>query len=279
MAKKQTANLPVAFDAELAKQAMAYRAAEAASVTGNFISMRGGVLQYKGAPIEGNKFSCVILASVFENDWYKDAFDPDNPTAPNCYAFATTLDGLKPHAEAGDPQGDANHLCAACWANGWGSGVDARGKATRGKACQNRRRLAVIPVDKNFDAESAQAAEIAYVRIPVMSCPGYSLHVTNIADMLKLPPYGVVTEVSIVPDAKSQFRVLFKAGAKIERSVLGALFQRAAEAAKAITFPYPKLTGEATKPAKRTAKKAAAPKRKPAASPRAAAGAPPARKF
>lgn len=279
MAKvKQTANLPVAFDEELAKQAAAYRTAEASSATGNFISIRGGVLQYKGAPIEGNKFSCVILASVFENNYYKEAFDPDTPVPPSCYAFSATQDGLAPHAEAEDKQGDANHLCAACWANGFGSGVDARGQPSRGKACHNRRRLAIIPVDKNFDADSVATAEIAYLRIPVMSCPGYSLHVTGIADAFNLPPYGVVTECSVVPDAKSTFRVVFKVLHKAERTTLAALFSRAAEAAKSIAFPYPKASTIERQPATRRPVRPAAAKKATAKRPQAAPSAAP-RKF
>jgi hypothetical protein len=55
MAKQQKTNLPVAYDAELARLAQAYRDTEAASATGNFISVRGGVLQWRGAPIEGTE--------------------------------------------------------------------------------------------------------------------------------------------------------------------------------------------------------------------------------
>ena len=261
MAKKQTANLPVQFDAELARQAQAYRDAESASATGNFISVRGGIMQWRGAPIEGNKLDCLILASVFENDYYKEGFDADNPTPPSCYAFSRTQDGLKPHEAAEDPQGDANHLCAACWANGVGSGVDARGKPGRGKACQNRRRLAIIPGGDLTEA-GVKAAELAYFRVPVMSVPGYSNHVMQIADMFKLPPFGVVTELSLVPDPKSQFRVIFKAKAQIkDRAVLGALFGRASDAANSIQFPYPKASEMAHAPTRSATKKAAAGKK------------------
>lgn len=263
MAKK-TANLPVQFDEELARQAQAYRAAEAASATGNFISVRGGVMQWRGAPIADNKFDCLILASVFENDYYKEGFDPDNPTPPACYAFDLRQDGLKPHAEAEDPQGDANHLCAACWANGFGTGTDARGQPSRGKACQNRRRLAIIPGGDLTEA-GVKAAELAYFRVPVMSVSGYSNHVMQIADIFKLPPFGVVTELSVVPDPKSQFRVLFKVKGQVkDRAVLAALFGRASDAASSIQFPYPKASEMVRELARRPAKKSAAVSKKPA---------------
>ncbi len=198
-------------------------------------------MMYRGAPIEGNKFNCIVLASIFENDWYGESYDPDSPTPPSCYAFSKTQDGLAPHAEAEDKQGDANGLCAGCWANGFGSGT-RDGKPSRGKACQNRRRLALIPVSKDMTAESAKAAEIAYIRVPVMSTPGWSNHVTAISDTYKLPAFGVITEVSLVPDPKSTFRMVFKPIAKLARDILGSAFERAKLAEKSIEFPYPKAS-------------------------------------
>ena len=262
MAKKQPGTNLVQFDEELAKQAQAYRQTEAASATGNFIGTAAGILSWRGAPIEGNKMDCIVLTSVFENDYYKDAFDKDNPTPPACYAFATSQDALAPHESAEDKQGDANGLCAGCWANGFGSAADGG----RGKACQNRRRLAVIPASGKLTAEGVKTAELAYFRVPVLSVAGFSNHVMQVADLFKRPPFGVVTELSLVPDAKSQFRALFKIKAPIEdREALTALMARSHDAAAAIQFPYPKAAELARAPARRQ------PARRPPGTPQSAA--------
>src|ERR1039457_6579105 len=108
MAKKQAGTSLVQFDAELAKQAQAYRDAEAASATGNFVSVKAGILQWRGAAIAGNKMNVLIVGSVFENDYYASGFDPDNPESPVCYAFGERGDGMKPNEDSGDKQGDAN---------------------------------------------------------------------------------------------------------------------------------------------------------------------------
>lgn len=241
MAKKRTtSNLPVAYDEELARMAQAGRQAEAASATGNFISVRGGIMQWRGAPITGNVLDCVIISSVYENNLYEEGFDPDNPSSPSCYAFGVTPDALAPHPESENKQGDQNGLCAACWANGFGSDP----KGGKGKACQNRRRIALI-AGNQWDGDAVKSAEVGFLRLPVMSTAGYSNHVMQVADVLKRPVFGVLTEISVVPDAKTQFRIMFKIKEPItDHDTMAALLEKAkAVAAQSIVFPYPKNAG------------------------------------
>ncbi len=143
MAKKvaEKGGLPISYDEELARQAEAYKTSEAASATGQFISFKGGQMTWRGAAVNGNQLDVIVLSSVFENVWYEREFDPTTVSSPQCYAFAKSMEGLKPHEKSIKKQGDANGLCAACWANGWSSDP----KGGRGKACRNTRRLAVIP--------------------------------------------------------------------------------------------------------------------------------------
>lgn len=239
MAKKASANLPVAYDEELARMAQAYKANEAASATGQFISFKGGVMTYRGAQIEGNKLDVIILHSIFENAWYEKDFDPNSPQAPNCYAYGDTQDELKPHEQAKDKQGDDNGLCAACWANGWGSDP----KGGRGKACRNTRRLAVISAPTQaLTIEHVKKSEMAFIKLPVTSVNAYSAHVMQIADVMRKPPFGVVTRLSTVPDPKNQFRVIFEPILDIkDKEMLVALMERAKAARTAVAFPYPEI--------------------------------------
>ena len=263
MAKKQTTNLPVAYDEELARMAQAYKTSEAASATGAFISVRGGVMQWRGAPVAGNKLDVVILASIFENVYYEGKFDPNTVSSPACYAFAKTQDALKPHELAPNKQGDDNGLCAACWANAWASDPEGR----RGKACRNTRRLAVIPAQP-LTAEAVKSAEQAYLKLPVTSVAAYSAHVMQLAEVLKRPPFGVVTTISVLPDPKNQFRVTFNAAAEIkDRELLAALLTRAKTAEAQITFSYPEFNE--AQPAAKTPRHRVAPPAKRAAPPAA----------
>lgn len=238
MAKKATANLPVSYDEELARQAEAYKSNEAASASGQFISFKGGVITYRGAQIEGNKLDVIILHSIFENAYYAQDFDPNSPQAPDCYAYGNTQEELKPHELAKHREGDDNGLCAACWANGWGSDP----KGGRGKACRNTRRLAVLSAPSNLDVNHIQKSEVAFIKLPVTSVPTYSSHVMQIADILKKPPFGVITRLSTVPDQKSQFKVQFELIQEIkDKEMLMALMDRQKAAKSAIMFPYPDI--------------------------------------
>lgn len=245
-AKKQAANLPVAYDAELARMAEAYKSSEAASATGQFISFKGGVMMYRGAPVKGNELDVIVLASIFENCYYDKPFDPNAPVSPKCYAFGKTLEGMQPHPNVKEKEGDANGLCAACWANGWGS--DPQGG--RGKACRNTRRIAVISASP-LEVEAIKKGEQAYLKLPVTSVPAYSTHVMQIADVLKKPPFGVVTTIGVVPDAKNQFRVTFAVKSDVkDKELLMTLMQRARDAEASIGFPYPDIEESEAPPAR-----------------------------
>lgn len=247
------AGLPIAYDAELAKMAEAYKSSEAASATGQFISFRGGQMTFRGAPVQGNKLDVVILASVFENVWYENEFDPNQPDSPSCYAFADSAAELRPHEQAKNRQGDDNGTCEGCWANGWGSDP----KGGRGKACRNTRRLAVISA-RPLDAESVAKSEIAYLKLPVTSVNAYSSHAMQVADVLKKPPLGVVTTIGVEPDAKNQFRVTFSVAAEIkDKALLGALIARARAARASMVFPYPELTEAAPQRGRQAAQRPA----------------------
>jgi hypothetical protein len=72
------------------------------------------------------------------------------------------------------------------------------------------------------------AAEVAALRPPVTSIKNYSNYVQTIAATLKRPPLAVVTEIAVVPDAKTQFKVTFGMVKAIEdQAVIQALIKRA----------------------------------------------------
>jgi hypothetical protein len=205
-AKKPEAPKTEIVDWQKQLASMAIATAEAEKPSGNWVSFKSGVLSVGGNPIKGNKMAVVIIHSAFENQIYRDKYNANNPgQTPYCYAIAELDEDLKPHPDAADPQAAT---CAECPNNVWGS--DPEGG--RGKACKNVRRIAMISV---ADMEDIPKAPVALAKLPVTSVKNWSTYANQIANVLKIPPLAVITEMSVEPDAKTQFQVNFSLVDKI----------------------------------------------------------------
>jgi hypothetical protein len=256
--------LPANWEQQMKEDAARGRAQMASVAVGQFMSTRGGILAFQGTPVPGNKLQCVVLAYIFENAYYSEEFDPDNPSAPVCYAFGDPASRqpeaeMAPHEQAPDKQ---NADCQTCDFNKFGSAE--RG---RGKACKNGFRLAVMHADSlKGDLKDASTA---FLKIPPTSRAGFAAYVKQIDDLSGGSVYGVVTEVSIVPDPRSQYKVVFSQVKRItEKRLLGAVFLKAKEMERDIAFPYQAidtagLKRKPAKPAKKGARQAAPPAKGP----------------
>jgi hypothetical protein len=122
--------------------------------------------------------------------------------------------------------------CEGCPKNEWGSAPNGG----KGKACRETRRLLLIPADSIGSVDAVKAAEVAALRPPVTSLKNYATYAQTLAATLKRPPLGVISEVAVVADAKTQFKVVFNMVKAIEdNAVIGALIERAkTEVQKAI---------------------------------------------
>ena len=160
------------WEEDLAKQAESYAEQEASAFSGGqFFSTRSGILSFDGTTMPNNEIAVIILDGVMENVLYEDAFDPDNPTSPTCFAFGRNEKEMTPHEAVTVPQCET---CAACPKNQWGTSVRQDGRAGRGKACRNTRRLAMI-VAGNFVGGSFSRSRIRIIssrrRSHISSCP------------------------------------------------------------------------------------------------------------
>ena len=203
---------------------------------GNFISIRTGVLSTAEGNIPGNKMKVIVLHQIMENDWYESNFDPDTPVSPNCYAFGDTLAEMRPHENCSDPQGGPEGGCRGCPKNEFGTAD--RGK---GKACQNRVRMALITAD---DLKNGAKAEIRYLKIPPTNLKTWRGYVNQVETTFQLPPLGVVTEIAVGPDPKNQVRVDYSLVGPVDKGSIGELLQLQERAAREIAFPYPEMTEE-----------------------------------
>ena len=216
------------YDEKWAQHAEKAAAAEPLS-SGTWLTAKGGQLTIGEQALPGNQAAVVVLDSYRENTYYGAKFDPDTPLPPICYALARDNDTMFPHIAGMQkdmayftPQHFENGNvagCEGCPMNEWGSAGQGRGKA-----CQNRRRLMVIPAgyytprhgsrdfDLNLfdDPKAFQQAEIAYMKLPVTSVGNWAKYVNQLATSVRRPPFGVVTRIHLEPHQKHQYEVCFE---------------------------------------------------------------------
>ena len=199
---------------------------------GKFLSLKAGRLALDKVPCAGNKLDVVVIASTTEYAYYKGKYDPNNLQPPVCYAFGKDEASMVPHEKASEPQ---HTDCSTCPQNAWGS--DPNGG--KGKACKNTRRLGLLAADVIANPGSIADAEEIYVKLPVMSAKNWAPYVNGCNSQYRRPPFGVITSITTEPDAKSQFKVVFKALGKIEsQEAMMALIARHEASMDTIGFPY-----------------------------------------
>lgn len=157
--------------------------------SGNTISTNGKLFKLPNGQTSPGPFQCVILDWRNFNRYYPpgNEYNPQNPKPPACFAINQMLEDLAPHEKAGSPQSDD---CASCKHNQWGS--DPRGG--RGKACENRVKIALVPADADENSE-------VYV---LSVSPTAVKHWANYVNGLRAVdrhPIEVVTTLSFDPNA------------------------------------------------------------------------------
>jgi hypothetical protein len=242
--KKEVAAAPgtaiASWQEELNQMAVATATVE--KPQGNWVSFKGGQLTIGGMRMKDDKAQIVVIHSVFENQLYANKYNPNDQQPPICYAFGESDEDLKPHKESAKPQAES---CAVCPNNEWGS--DPGGG--RGKACKNVRRLAMISRD-DATLEKVDKAEVVLAKLPVTSVKNWSTFASQVANVLKVPPIAVIAEMSVTPDAKTQFQVNFdlidqiKDGALIQK-----LLTRRRDTNAMVYVPYDKPVERPEQPA------------------------------
>lgn len=257
-------------DWEKEMEAQAAIAAEAQRATGGgggkFFSTAAGVLKFDGNAMPGNRMVVVVLGDINENSYYDGPYDPNTPASPVCFAFNRDESAMEPHSAVDNDSyfERQNDVCQGCPKNEWGSAPTGKGKA-----CKNVARLAMIPAGTfsekgsgrnkavEFDGliddeEHYNTAEVAYIKLPVMSVKNWANYVKQIAAEMKRPPHGVFTEIWLEPDAKSQYKVMFEVVDKVPNELLKIMMERHAKVQSEIDFPYspPQEKDEAEQPAK-----------------------------
>ena len=243
-AKKTTAGKSaiVKWDAELAAMAaLATEVEENVGAGGNVINTGGGVLMYKGAEIPDNKMNVVVIDHTILYMDYEGDYDPKNPAIPRCFAYGRDEKTLVPHEKAADPQSET---CKDCPMNAWASAV--RGA---GKHCKNSRKLALIT---QGDLDDIENAEVCFISVPVTSVKAWAGYVRQIAEVLKRPPLGVITEIKLKPSPDGGFKMEFKLVEAIDDGdSIGALIEKRKGSIKDLEAPFVQIEKAEQKPAAR----------------------------
>src|ERR1700731_2525784 len=243
------------WEAEMAAAAEVAAAMEANPGGGQYFSTRGGILALNDAAVPNNQMAVVIVDSVLENVFYESEYDPDNPAVPTCFAFGRDEATMAPPPNVVERGQAQNATCRGCPMNEFGTADKGRGKA-----CRNTRRIGLIPAGdltadgrfKAFDEDDHFAsAAVAFLKLPVTSVKGYANFVKQVAGALKRPPHGIFSKVKVVPDPKTQFRVLFEPLGAVPNALMTSVMKRNLEVKAVIETPYSLDLEERAEPAKK----------------------------
>lgn len=247
---KSTGTELTALEKRMAERAV--KSAEAVATAGSTsksISTRAGRFSINGSEVEGNILQVVVLGWVFDNHLYDEDFDADNPVPPICFAFGDSYKTMAPiDADVSDKKHDSCYTCPFGGKDAWGTADKGKGKA-----CKNARRLIVMS-QSDFENNIADA-ETYRLNVSVMSGKEWDGYVKKIQAHNR-DPAAVITEISIIPDAKSQFKLKFEMLGLIEDEFLNEVLDKADTIHDELHAPYASRSEEEEKPAGRGAGKA-----------------------
>ena len=247
--------LPTAYDERWAQAASEF--ADLEPVSGSlYMSTRGGRFTLGDEDL-GDEICVVVAGAIRENTVYAEKFEPGVKQAPVCYAFGVTEAEMAPHpsmAEYPDvfvPQADD---CASCPLNKWGSA-----EVGRGKACQNKRRLGLIPagyyhparrrgepseLEVYTDEKHYIDSDLVTLKLPVTSVKEWAKYVKKLADTVRRPPYGVLTRMYTVPDKDDQYHVKFELIDLLPDELIDVVTRRHEAAMESLPVPYKPCEGD-----------------------------------
>ena len=118
--------------------------------------------------------------------YYKEAYNPDSDSIPDCFSS----DGIKPDPNCESAQSDA---CATCKWNAFGSGTDATGAASKGKACGDHKNLFIL-------ASTGLNDEIWRLSVPATSLKALTKYGRILLEH-KVPMFAIQTQIAFNEDA------------------------------------------------------------------------------
>jgi hypothetical protein len=211
--------------------------------TGLSISFGRGFIKVGDREIKSGKLNVVIIGYCAVNRFYKEAWDPNTKTPPDCYAFALAANDpdMAPHASVVRKE---SARCADCPQNAFGTA-----SVGNGKACTNNIRLGMLTEDSIEDADLISAAELGVGHVSPTNLKRWKKYVDDIEEEHHRPVWAVVTEITSENDPKTQIKVSFKMVSLIDdQDAIDALEKRYLKIQEVLQVPYAAAQEKVVKP-------------------------------
>lgn len=114
--------------------------------SGRTISTKGKVFTFPSGKTSQGPIEAIILDHRNLNKYYSAAYNPNNLVPPDCFALSKQAVNFVPHPASLKKQAEA---CKDCPWDEWGSAPNG----SKGKACRNTVRLAIVEPDATADNE------------------------------------------------------------------------------------------------------------------------------
>lgn len=222
------------------------------------ITHRGGEFKIDGKGV-GRSLKLAVVDFIYEKTYYAKPFDPDNPSTPDCYAFARPQPGEK----AGDTEArmvahDASpakqHLiengtspCKGCPHNAFGTA-----NVGRGKRCKDNRRLLVISPNLKPDGTAmvdegvVAKAQVRQISVPPASLKAWGDYVGSLGDVTRTGNVReAIVEVSTEALQRGGHGLKFAFAGTVSKEGLQGIVALRKSREGALMAPYPVL-GEET---------------------------------
>lgn len=151
---------------------------------GRMIRTRGRRFTFPDETKINGPLEVVVIDYMAWNTYYDEPWEEDKTVPPVCYAFNEEPSKLAPSENSKEIQGEAGELCKSCHWNEFGSAPNGKGKA-----CQNRRLLAVLPPD------ASEEDELMVVSVSPSAITKFDSFVSTCRDEYGVTPIGVICEM------------------------------------------------------------------------------------
>jgi len=180
-----------------------------ATPRGDAIRLKGKVFTFPDGRTTREPINVVVLDWVTERVYYDKPFNPQIPAPPVCSAVGNDISTLTPGESVANPQ---HETCAGCKRNEWGSAPTGRGKA-----CSERRRLAVVAPDATVDTAPMK------ISVSPTGLKAFDNYVLGMEVEQKMPIQHL-TYIGFNPDVDFP-QLKFRAGPELDDEVLSTMMR------------------------------------------------------
>jgi len=202
------------------REKMAERISGLGGGSSNLVRVKNRVFTMPEGLTVPKKLRGVVLGWNYFYQYYKEAYNPNKPAFPDCFALGDIAANLAPSDNSPEQQND---ICATCQHNQWGSSPTGAGKA-----CQNRVQIAFQI------AEHGPESEIYRISVSPTGLKNWKGYIEDLNER-RADPVQVVTEFGF-DDSVSYDRLTFRAVAKTDKDELNAYAKNFDEAERQLAI-------------------------------------------